>query len=654
MADPGELADEVLADRVRAGDSDAYGELWERHSGAARAAARSFASIADPDDLVSESFLQVLRALQRGGGPREAFRPYLYRTIRNVALNRRQVNAPTSLELVPDIADDVDLETTVMESTVTVRAFRTLPERWQTVLWYTEVEGMQPAEAAPMLGLAPNAVAALAHRAREGLKKAWLQAHISGLRVPPGCQWTTQRMGDYARDTLSQAARDRFDLHLRSCTRCSILLEELDDIGRRLASVLLPTVLGGVAAAALLAQSAGTAPAAAAASIDFPAREPSAATSVASTRHGLLVAAAIVGVVALGGTAFALNGALTSPPAAAPGASPPEPQPVDNDPTPDSTPEPTTPAPPTPDPVAPPDDDGSPRPPAVAPPAPPPPPAPDVTPPPSAAIATPTDGSLSNNARHTIAGTGEPGARVEIEHISGPGPGGVILSTIVPASGQWSLAPIDPFPDGPHRLRITQVDAAGNRSGPVDVDLTIDTVAVPPVVQPAVGPQRYLPTLVGTSEPNALVELMWADGSSIGTVTATADGAWSIALPDPGLTDSAVTAIQTDLAGNQSAASDAQSIELQRPDISVPVPDAVVPSTGGLTVVEVRFGGIPGERVQVLIDGVATGNIHTLGASPLIRNTAPLVDGPHTVAVRYVNPDSGERGALDVVSFTIE
>jgi hypothetical protein len=67
----------------------------------------------------------------------------------------------------------------------------------------------------------------------------------------------------------------------------------------------------------------------------------------------------------------------------------------------------------------------------------------------------------------------------------------------------------------------------------------------------------------------------------------------------------------------------------------------------------VRFGGIPGERVQVLIDGVPTGNIHTLEASPLIRSTAPLADGTHTIAVRYIDTGTGAVGALDLISFTI-
>ena len=61
------------------------------------------------------------------------------------------------------------------------RAFASLPERWQAVLWHTEIEGARPADVAPLLGLTANGVAALAYRAREGLRQAYLQ-----MRPRPG------------------------------------------------------------------------------------------------------------------------------------------------------------------------------------------------------------------------------------------------------------------------------------------------------------------------------------------------------------------------------------------------------------------------------------------------------------------------------------
>ncbi|MFC7743650.1 RNA polymerase sigma factor [Nocardiopsis composta] len=55
-----------------------------------------------------------------------------------------------------------------LERSLIARAFLSLRPDWQSVLWYTEIEGIKPAEAAGILGRDPNTVAALAYRAREG------------------------------------------------------------------------------------------------------------------------------------------------------------------------------------------------------------------------------------------------------------------------------------------------------------------------------------------------------------------------------------------------------------------------------------------------------------------------------------------------------
>ncbi|MDR6688248.1 DNA-directed RNA polymerase specialized sigma24 family protein [Arthrobacter sp. 1088] len=54
-------------------------------------------------------------------------------------------------------------------------ALQSLPERWQKVLWYTDVLQYKPREIAPLLGIAPNAVSALVLRARKGLRAAYAE-----------------------------------------------------------------------------------------------------------------------------------------------------------------------------------------------------------------------------------------------------------------------------------------------------------------------------------------------------------------------------------------------------------------------------------------------------------------------------------------------
>jgi hypothetical protein len=66
------------------------------------------------------------------------------------------------------------------------RAFARLPERWQEALWHTEIEGLSPADAAPLMGLSPNGMSALAYRARGGLREAYLQVHLAQTGGPSG------------------------------------------------------------------------------------------------------------------------------------------------------------------------------------------------------------------------------------------------------------------------------------------------------------------------------------------------------------------------------------------------------------------------------------------------------------------------------------
>ena len=238
---------------ARKGDADAYGELYRRHADAARSAARALTrSRADADDVVSEAFARVLRALQRGGGPEVSFRPYLITAVRNVFYDRmrRSREEPTD-----DLADDVNLAlldaaTQQEDGAMAAAAFATLPERWQLVLWHTEVEGRPASEVAPLLGLAPNAVAALAYRAREGLRQAYLQAHLRE-QTATDCRTCSANLGAYVRDGLSARDRRKVDAHLDGCPSCSALVGELAATNTTLRAALLPALLGVPAAAYL-------------------------------------------------------------------------------------------------------------------------------------------------------------------------------------------------------------------------------------------------------------------------------------------------------------------------------------------------------------------------------------------------------------------
>ncbi len=306
-------SDGALIEQTRAGDQRAFAELWRRHYRSGVRVARQFTSSIDADDLVSEAYTRIYQRVLAGGGPNGAFRPYLYTTIRNLASSWGAASRDVNVDQIEDFEDPATLgdpAAAALDKTLTAQAFRALPERWQSVLWYTEVEGMDPHEVAPILGLSANGVAALSYRAREGLRKAWLQAHVNDSTESGECRWTVARIGDHARRGLTARETTRIETHLASCSKCSIIADEVDEVGSKLALVLMPLLLGGVAGGAWLS-SLGDASAVAAEAVPAVphAIDALAATATAASASAPAAAAAGAGLFSMA-SAPALVGGL--------------------------------------------------------------------------------------------------------------------------------------------------------------------------------------------------------------------------------------------------------------------------------------------------------------------------------------------------------
>jgi RNA polymerase sigma factor (sigma-70 family) len=302
-------SDTELIESARSGDTSAFAELWRRHYRSAARVARQFTSSIDADDLVSEAYARIFQRVLAGGGPTGAFRPYLYTTIRNLASSWGAASKDVQVDVIEEFEDDRipdDPAAWALDRTLTAKAFRSLPERWQTVLWYTEVEGMDPHEVAPVMGLTANGVAALSYRAREGLRTAWLQAHISNDGTSTECRWTLSRLGDRTRNGLTAREKEKVERHLLGCAKCSVISEEVEEVGSHLAMVLIPLLLGGVAGGALLASLAH--PSAALASEIVPAL-PATVHAIAGSS---VMAAPVLGGISMGASsgAGALVGSL--------------------------------------------------------------------------------------------------------------------------------------------------------------------------------------------------------------------------------------------------------------------------------------------------------------------------------------------------------
>ena len=242
------LSDSELVLRARQGDRRSFGTLYLRHHDAAwRVACAAAGSPTDAEDAVAEGFAKVFAALPRMVDRDLAFRPYLLACVRNAAVDRHRRTRKLDLrDEVPEraaVAGDPDeIVLADLERNLVGEALRSLPERWRTVLWLTEVEGMTPTEVSAVIGIKPNAVAALSYRAREGLREAYLQAHVRA-EARADCRYTVDRLGPYVRNELAARERDKVQAHLDGCAVCRQRRDELADVNASLLGSLVPVPL---------------------------------------------------------------------------------------------------------------------------------------------------------------------------------------------------------------------------------------------------------------------------------------------------------------------------------------------------------------------------------------------------------------------------
>jgi DNA-directed RNA polymerase specialized sigma24 family protein len=271
------LGDAALIQAARTGSAAAYSELRDRHLVAVQRLARHLGSSPSAlDDAVSEAFGRVLQVLQAGGGPGEALRCYLLRTLRsNLSDGDRPGGEP--------------------ELSVLGQAFYRLPERWQTVLWHAAVEEEPAEDVALILGTVPDAVTSLVYRAREGLRQVYLDCSLDGARVYGECVQWSSRLAAHARGGLPARDADRLDEHLAGCRACADLYAGVCAVDGPLPALLGPVVLGPLTGKYLARRRA----------------QPVAAVPivVAAARRRVFTVAAVVAMATVaGGSYFVLSG----------------------------------------------------------------------------------------------------------------------------------------------------------------------------------------------------------------------------------------------------------------------------------------------------------------------------------------------------------
>ncbi|MDP9903224.1 hypothetical protein [Arthrobacter bambusae] len=249
-----DLTDSELISQFRKGNSTSYGTLWERHYRGALRMAQAATSRVDAEDIVSESFTNIMDVMLRGKGPDLAFRPYLMATVRNVAVAMGK-NAAGYVELddaetdqLVDPASSDEAALQALESSILNRGFRTLPQHWQEVLWYSDVEGFPAKETARLMGGGMNAasVASLAYRAREGLRQAWIREHLAQSPSRGECAWVVERIPAYKRGKGRTAEQRRVREHIENCAFCTMAMVEAKEASRRFMAGVAVVLIGFV------------------------------------------------------------------------------------------------------------------------------------------------------------------------------------------------------------------------------------------------------------------------------------------------------------------------------------------------------------------------------------------------------------------------
>nr|WP_243848816.1 sigma-70 family RNA polymerase sigma factor [Lysinibacter cavernae] len=228
--------------------------LYSRHYSAALNTARQYAaSNAEAEDIVAEAFARVIQAINNGKGPSVSLWWYLVTAMKSVAIRNSESGART-VAVEPDVLEFLSNER--VESSLdsaaqvaVVDAFNRLPQRWQEVVWYREVQGLSTAETAEVLGLNPNSTSALHNRARKGFRIEYLNA-LAAENARPGCLPYSKRLPAYAEyletssDALSLNEAATVEQHLAGCSSCSRALTEIENVKARLLGVVAACVPG--------------------------------------------------------------------------------------------------------------------------------------------------------------------------------------------------------------------------------------------------------------------------------------------------------------------------------------------------------------------------------------------------------------------------
>ena len=188
-ADPVQEEYASLVRSAAAGDTEALDRLLLRAQEVAWRFSTSVCGHAnDAEDAMQEALIKTYRYVGRIREP-EAFRPWLYRTVRNACLmgRRKKVGEPTRLQSLDEVLPGPDGQTRPdaahpgknpeqLADNAALRrrlrkALHSLPAPYRAIVFLREMEGLSTREVAKVMGMTEDNVKTRLHRARIQLQK---------------------------------------------------------------------------------------------------------------------------------------------------------------------------------------------------------------------------------------------------------------------------------------------------------------------------------------------------------------------------------------------------------------------------------------------------------------------------------------------------
>jgi RNA polymerase sigma-70 factor (ECF subfamily) len=180
-------AEEVLIERILAGDGAAFEGLVALHGATVYRVVARHVGRGEAEDAAQETFLQIHKSL-RGFQGRSSLSTWIYRVATTVALKRaaRARRRVAALRLVsrepPPVAAAADVEAVATEERESVRrTLELLPVEQRAVVALRAVDGLSFKEIARVLGIPRPTAESRMFRGREALRE-WLRPRPSAER----------------------------------------------------------------------------------------------------------------------------------------------------------------------------------------------------------------------------------------------------------------------------------------------------------------------------------------------------------------------------------------------------------------------------------------------------------------------------------------